>query len=160
MPRVFVGIGSNLRPQQNLKLAVRELRARYGDVRLSPVYRNAAVGFDGDDFLNMVAGFESDATPAELNADFERIHGLAGRVRDGARLVSRTLDIDLLLYGDTVSATPPLPRRDVLDYDFVLRPLAELAPHLEHPLSGRPLGEHRSERDDPAHPLEPVQLDF
>lgn len=158
--QVFVGIGSNLEPERNLRLAVRELKRRYGAVALSPVYRNAAVGFDGADFLNMVAGFETTQTPSELNADFGRIHDLAGRVRDGARLVSRTLDIDLLLYGDTVSARPPLPRRDVLEYNFVLQPLAELAPELTHPLTRRRLLEHWREADNEAHPLERVRLDF
>lgn len=160
MTRVFVGIGSNLEPERNLRLAVRELEERYGEVALSPVYRNAAVGFDGADFLNMVAGFETVQTPAELNADFGRIHDLAGRVRDGARLVSRTLDIDLLLYGDTVSARPPLPRRDVLEYNFVLQPLAELAPDFTHPQTGRRLLEHWREADNASHPLERVRLDF
>lgn len=160
MVDVFVGIGSNLAPSENLRLAVRELRRKHGVLRLSTVYRNTAVGFDGADFLNMVAAFDSSLSPAALNADFERIHRLAGRVRDGEHLVSRTLDIDLLLYGREISDDPPLPRPDILDYNFVLEPLAEIAPDVVHPLTGRRLREHARDLADASHPLTPLPLAF
>ena len=142
MTRVFAGIGSNVEPERNLQLAVRELAARYGLLRLSPVYRNPAVGFDGPDFLNLVAGFETDETPLQLVSEFERIHDLAGRVRDSEAFSSRPLDIDLLLYGERVATEPPLPRADVLDYAFVLKPLSDLEPTLCHPVTGKTYAEH------------------
>lgn len=145
MARVYVGVGSNLRPEANLQLAVRELRARFGDLELSPVYRNAAVGFVGEEFLNMVIGFSTERSPAELVSNFEDIHGLAGRNRGLQRLVSRTLDIDLLLYDQQVLEQPPVPRADVLDYLFVLQPLVDIAPNLRHPQTGRLLSEHLEE---------------
>jgi 2-amino-4-hydroxy-6-hydroxymethyldihydropteridine diphosphokinase len=158
--RVYVGIGSNLQPEKNLRIAINELGSRYQRLDLSPVYRNPAIGFAGDDFLNMVATFDCEQTPDQLLKSFEQIHELASRVRGSARLVSRTLDIDLLLYGDRIQDKPPLPREDVLDYLFVLKPLAELAPGLRHPLTGLTMAEHLAEHRCKAHRLDRIELDL
>lgn len=162
MTRIYLGLGSNIDPEANLRLAVRELRRRFGHLDLSTVYRNAAVGFDGPDFHNLVVGFDSDDTPQAINAAIEAIHGLAGRTRGGAKFSSRPLDIDLLLYGDRVIDEPPLriPRRDVLEYSFVLGPLAELAPDFVHPVSGKTLREHWNAFDRERHALRAVRIDL
>lgn len=157
--KIYVGIGSNLRPEENLRLAIDELATRYGKIETSPVYRNPAIGFVGDDFLNMVAGFDSEQSPAQLTQAFEHIHGLAGRVRGSERMVSRTLDIDLLLCGDLVQDEPPLPREDILDYLFVLKPLADLAPQLLHPVTGLSMAEHLASHRCAAHRLDRVEFD-
>ena len=159
MATVYLGLGSNIEPKTNLELAVRELKARYGELRLSPVYRSAAVGFDGPDFLNLVAGLESDDSPVDIHTEIERIHGLAGRERGSERYSSRPLDIDLLLYDDLILEHPRfhLPRSDVLDYAFVLRPLMEIAPDVVHPRTGKTVAEHWAEFDSASQPLEPVE---
>lgn len=155
MATVYVGLGSNIDPEDNLRLGVGELRRRYGDVVVSSVYRNAAVGFEGDDFLNLVARFDSDEDAREINRQIEQIHDLAGRERGEERFAARALDIDLLLYDDLVVDEPPLqlPRDDVLEYSFVLRPLAEIAPELAHPVTGRTMRDHWQECDPDRHPL-------
>ena len=66
MAAVFLGLGSNESPEENLKFAVNELRSRYGELTVSPVYRGAAVGFDGADFLNLVVKLRSGDSPGEL----------------------------------------------------------------------------------------------
>lgn len=139
MQRVYLSLGSNIRPEENLKLGVRELRSRFGPLTLSPVYRNKAVGFDGDDFLNMVVGFDTNLDIPSIVAAIESVHRRAGRSRDEVRFSPRTLDIDLLVYGSTVTDGPParLPRRDVLEYAFVLKPLADIAADDRHPVDGR-----------------------
>ncbi len=144
MATVYLGLGSNIDPESNLRLAARELRIRYGELRFSEVYRSAAVGFDGPEFLNLVAAMESDDQPAAIHEQIEQIHELAGRHRDEEQLSSRALDIDLLMVDDLILDEPPLrlPRADILDYDFVLRPFSELAPELIHPVSGKTLAEH------------------
>ena len=160
MAKVYVGLGSNIEPEENLRLGIRELRRRYGDLELSPVYRSPALGFAGDDFLNMVASFETDDAPADIHGQIEIIHGLAGRVRGSEKSAARALDIDLLLYDDLVLEHPRfrLPRSDVLEYSFVLRPLAEIAPGLKHPQTGKTMDEHWAGFDTTGHPLEPVTV--
>ncbi len=155
MTKVYLGVGSNTEPEENLRLAVRELKARFGPLELSNVYRSAAAGFDGDDFLNLVVGLESDAGPAGVHAAIDEIHELAGRRRAESRYSPRTLDIDLLLYGELVLDEPPIriPRSDILKYSFVLGPLAEIAPQLRHPETGRLITEHWAEYDKACHPL-------
>ena len=158
MATVYVGLGSNIDPEANLHLGIRELRDRYGELQVSAVYRSAAVGFEGDDFLNLVASFESDASPVAICEEIELIHGLAGRERDGGKWESRPLDIDLLLYNDLVVDERPVrvPREDILEYSFVLRPLAELAPDLVHPVTGKTMLEHWQEFDASGQPLDVV----
>ena len=139
MATVYLGLGSNIEPEKNLGQAVRELRRRYGELDVSTVYRSKAVGFEGDDFLNLVVRLRSEESPFEICEEIERLHNLSGREREGEKWVSRPLDIDLLLYNDLVMKERPVrvPRDDVLRYSFVLRPMAELAPDLVHPETGR-----------------------
>ena len=160
MATVYLGLGSNIDVEKNLRLAVAQLRTRFGDLTVSPVYRSAPVGFEGPDFLNLVVGLTTDMPPLEVLAEIERIHGLAGRSRGPDKFSSRPLDIDLLIYGDTVDPTAPwrLPRRDILEYGFVLCPLADIAADLVHPLTGRRIGEHWRDFDVDTHPLTPVDV--
>jgi 2-amino-4-hydroxy-6-hydroxymethyldihydropteridine diphosphokinase len=155
MPAVFLGIGSNVEPEANLRLAVAELRRRFGKIRTSPVYRSAALGFEGPEFLNLVAAIETDIEPTTLHRELEDIHALAGRDRGCEKYLSRRLDIDLLLYGQECIDKPPLhvPRDDVLEYSFVLKPLVDIAPDLRHPLTGKTLLQHWEAFDSGAHPL-------
>ena len=158
MATVYVGLGSNIDPENNLHVGVRELRERYGELQLSAVYKSKAAGFDGDDFLNLVAGFESNDSPSAIYEQIELIHNLTGRDRESGKWEARPLDIDLLLYNDLVMDERPvrIPRIDVLEYSFVLRPLAELAPDLVHPVTGRTMLDHWQEFDAASHPLDVV----
>jgi len=160
MSIVYLGLGSNIRPEENLSLGVRELRRHYGELEVSSVYRSSAVGFEGDDFLNLVVGLRSEESPAEICREIERLHNVAGRERSGEKWGPRPLDIDLLLYNKLVIDERPVrvPRDDILKYSFVLRPLAELAPGLVHPVTGKTMLEHWQEFDAESQPLELVGI--
>jgi 2-amino-4-hydroxy-6-hydroxymethyldihydropteridine diphosphokinase len=138
MPRVFVGIGSNIDRDHSIRAAVVDLRQQYGDVQLSSVYESEAVGFEGDAFYNLVAAFDTEESVEQVVATFSRIEEAHGRMRGSQRFSSRTLDLDLLLYGNLVARGEGyhVPRDEIPRYAFVLWPLAELAPSLQHPETG------------------------
>ena len=159
MTRIFLSLGSNVEPERNLRLAVEELSARLGPLRLSPVYRNEAVGFSGEDFLNLVAECDTELPVDAIVDAIETIHALSGRERGDTKFSSRPLDIDLLLFGDTIAAEPVrLPRPDVLRYSFALKPLVDLAPDAVHPETGRSFSAHWKDMQPDAHPLHRVPL--
>ncbi|HYL00729.1 MAG TPA: 2-amino-4-hydroxy-6-hydroxymethyldihydropteridine diphosphokinase [Steroidobacteraceae bacterium] len=156
MPEVYVAAGSNVEPERHMGQAVAELERAFPGVRFSSWYRNRAVGFDGADFINLVAGF---ATALPVHAVLERLHAIetrCGRPRAAPRWAPRSMDLDVLLYGGLVCEEPglKLPRPDLVKRAYMLGPLAELAPGVMHPTAGLTVGElwHRFDRD--AHPLE------
>jgi 2-amino-4-hydroxy-6-hydroxymethyldihydropteridine diphosphokinase len=137
----YVGLGSNVDRANMLRRAVAALRDEFGEIRLSPVYESAAVGFDGSDFLNLVAGFDSDLDAGELVAIFHAIEDRLGRDRSLPKFASRPIDLDLLLYGDSIIDLPGLriPRPEILENAFVLKPLQDLAPQFPLPGNGETL---------------------
>lgn len=158
MARVFVSIGSNVNPVSHVEGALASLEARFGPLTLSPVYESRAVGFDGGNFLNLVAAFDSDEPAAAVRQALREVEDAAGRRRDGARFTDRTLDLDLLLYGSEVLNEPglELPRPEILHHAFVLRPLADIAPDMVCPGVGRTFGELWQAFDDPDQALWPL----
>lgn len=134
--RVFVGAGSNIEPRANLEAACTALTDRYPDLELSPVYESLAEGFSGPPFLNLVVSFRTPETPEEILEVLADLETRAGRDRSRGKFSSRTLDLDLLLHGDRVDPALKLPHPDIQRYAFVLRPLADLAPDLRHPVTG------------------------
>lgn len=160
MSTAYLGLGSNLDAERHLKLALRELSKRFAVTALSPIYRSRALGFDGEDFLNGVVCIETALPPRALCDELEQVHELAGRRRHAGKLVSRTLDIDLLLYDRLVTEADgiDLPRPDVLQYSFVLKPLADIAPDYVHPVSGKSIADHWRGFDAASHPLTKVDL--
>ena len=161
MPRVFVSIGSNVDKEKNIGSAVAALERTYGPLSLSNVYETEAQGFAGDPFYNLVAAFDSQASAREIAAQLADIEHDHGRRRDTERFGPRTLDLDLLLYGDAVIHADEVhvPRRDIRLYAFVLRPLAELAPKLRHPETGQTLEQIWEGFDGPRTVLGEIKFD-
>jgi 2-amino-4-hydroxy-6-hydroxymethyldihydropteridine diphosphokinase len=155
VPAVYVAVGSNVEPERNLALATRQLRREFPDVKFSPWYRNRAVGFEGADFINCVAGFTTELPIEDVLARLHAIEAFCGRPRDAPRWAPRSMDIDILLYGDVVCDTPrlKLPRPDLLQRAFMLGPLAALAPDVVHPVEKLTIGELWQRFDRGAHPL-------
>ena len=158
MPAVYVAAGSNVEPERNLARAVAELGCEFPGVRFSPWYRNRAVGFAGEDFINLVAGFDTVSPPREVLDRLHAIEARCGRPRGAPRWAPRAMDLDVLLYGHLVCDEPglKLPRPDLLKRAYMLGPLAALAPEVVHPTVGLSIGELWRRFDQSAHPLEPV----
>jgi len=115
LTRVFVAAGSNVDPARHLRRAARELVSSFGKVDFSPAYRNQAVGFEGEDFINFVAGFDTALEVREVVSRLQHIEGICGRTRDAPKWAPRSMDLDILLYGDRVCDEPGLvlPRPDL-----------------------------------------------
>ncbi|HBS42605.1 MAG TPA: 2-amino-4-hydroxy-6-hydroxymethyldihydropteridine diphosphokinase [Oceanospirillales bacterium] len=140
MTRVFLGIGANIEPLRNIPAGLTRLAQALTILRLSPGYRSPAMGFDGPEFINLVAEVETSLTLAELNLCLKQIETEFGREADAAKFSSRALDIDILLFGDLTGAHQgiELPRPDVHQFAFVLRPLLDLIPDGVCPQTGQP----------------------
>ncbi|MBI2398608.1 MAG: 2-amino-4-hydroxy-6-hydroxymethyldihydropteridine diphosphokinase [Xanthomonadales bacterium] len=141
MGRAYLSLGSNIAPARHLRAAIAALRERFGEVVVSPVYRTAAVGFAGEDFLNAAAVLDSDLGPHALNDWLHALEDAQGRERGGPRFGPRTLDLDLVFYDDLTLDGPgnlQIPRAE-LRHAFVLKPLADIAPDYVHPRLGRSL---------------------
>jgi 2-amino-4-hydroxy-6-hydroxymethyldihydropteridine diphosphokinase len=135
MTRVYLSLGSNIEPEKNLRAALAELRAKFGKIAVSSIYRYAAVGFEGPDFFNLAVGLDTDLDPHALNDWLHALEDRHGRRRDVPRFSSRTLDADIVLYGDRVlsgEGNLQIPRPE-LKYAFVLKPLTDIAADVVHP---------------------------
>jgi 2-amino-4-hydroxy-6-hydroxymethyldihydropteridine diphosphokinase len=160
MARVYLSLGSNQEPQRYLRAALDELRAQFGDIDISPAYRSAAVGFDGADFVNLAVGLDTTLSPHALNDWLHALEDRHGRRRDVPRYSDRTLDVDIVLYDDLVTQGPghlDIPRKE-LKHAFVLKPLADIAPAVRHPVSGRTMAELWAAFPTDREPLLPVSL--
>ena len=139
----YIGLGSNLNdPELQLKKALAALNEIPGATlgQYSSFYRSEPLG-PGDQpyYINAVALLTTDLTPKELLGQLQLIENRQGRVRDGQRWGPRTLDLDLLLYGDEIvdEAVLTVPHPEIRHRNFVLMPLLELDPHIEIPGLGR-----------------------
>jgi 2-amino-4-hydroxy-6-hydroxymethyldihydropteridine diphosphokinase len=159
MPQVFVAAGSNVAPVENMLLATCELKRTFADIRFSPWYQNEAAGFEGSDFINLVAAFTTELCVDDLLVVLRGIETLCGRPREAPRWAPRSMDLDVLLYGDLVLKRPglTLPRPDLLLRAYMLGPLFDLSPDLRHPTTGATIGELWRRFDQRSHPLKRVR---
>ncbi len=135
MACVYVSIGSNIDKQKNIAACLQELALHFSDVVLSPIYESESVGFDGDNFYNLVARFTTKLTVGELNKALKAIEDKHGRERSGPKFSGRTLDIDILTYDDLVGDIDgvQLPRDEITKNAFVLLPMADISGDALHP---------------------------
>lgn len=160
MARVYVGIGSNIERETHIRGAVRALQQRFEPLTLSQVYESQPVGFEGADFYNLVAGFDTSLPIEQLLDELRSIEQNHGRKRSGQRFEARTLDLDLLLYNGMVrhDDNVDVPRPEILKYAFMLRPLAEIAPTQTHPDNGKSFSELWKSFSDKRQKLRRVDL--
>ncbi|NIV20829.1 MAG: 2-amino-4-hydroxy-6-hydroxymethyldihydropteridine diphosphokinase, partial [Gammaproteobacteria bacterium] len=141
MTWAWLGLGSNIDAERNIRSGVAALRETFEKVVLSPIYRSSAVGFEGEDFINLVVAVQTSMSPAELHDWLREVEDRHGRRRDVPKFSDRVLDIDILIFGDLVADQPELqlPRPEILLFAHVLKPLADLSPEHELPGDGRTL---------------------
>lgn len=139
MPTAYISIGSNIERDKNIPSSLAALRQCFGALKVSSIYESEPVGFTGAAFYNLVVGFESDLEVKTLAKQLRQIELEHGRTREAQKFSARTLDLDLILYGDLIISDGRLqiPRDEIERYAFVLEPLAEIAPDLTHPISGK-----------------------
>lgn len=159
---VYISIGSNVDPYENIRIAISAMREIFGNLRLSPVYQSAAVGFAGDDFLNLVAGFTTAKTLEQVFDEAREIENHQGRDRTQPRFSARSIDLDILLYNDEVIDLPGLsiPRNEILQSAHVLKPLQDLIPDALHPVTGESYAEIWHQLSVNAPRLDVVELDL
>ena len=143
MSTAYLGLGSNVDARSNILAGIATLHEAFNNVQLSPVYQTRAVGFDGDDFFNLVAVLETSLQPLELKQFLNEMEDCHGRERNVAKFSDRTLDIDILLYDDLYLVSPLLeiPRKEIMLFTHVLKPLSDLAPDLVHPVCRKTIAE-------------------
>ena len=159
---VFLSLGSNINPEGNLKYACRELKKTFGNIQISSIYKNKPIGFEGNDFLNMVVKIKSTFNLNEMLDYLRGIEAATGRDIGTGAFSSRTLDIDMILYSDLVHPEKPfkIPRNDIELYSFVLCPLAEIDPDGIHPVTGKTFKDLWESFDQAEHPLNKVSVDI
>jgi 2-amino-4-hydroxy-6-hydroxymethyldihydropteridine diphosphokinase len=139
MPTAYISIGSNIERDKNIPSSIAALVQCFGALTISSIYESEPVGFTGAAFYNLVIAFDSDWEFKQVGKKLRQIELEHGRTREAQKFSARTLDLDLILYGDLIISDGRLqiPRDEIERYAFVLEPLAEIAPDLTHPISGK-----------------------
>lgn len=139
MNTIFLSLGSNVTPYYHLKAAMAALHETFDTLMSSPIYQSEAFGFEGLPFLNSVVRVTSKLSLEEVVDLLKVLEQQLGRIRGAEKYSDRTIDIDILLFNDLVIQAPiVLPRKDILEHAFVLKPLADVAPTLKHPILMKP----------------------
>ncbi|MCK5889195.1 MAG: 2-amino-4-hydroxy-6-hydroxymethyldihydropteridine diphosphokinase [Methylococcales bacterium] len=133
----FISIGSNIDKEIHIPSSIAALEKQFDHIIISSTYQTEAVGFEGDDFHNLIVQFDSSLDAKSVAKLLRLIELDHGRTRDSRKYAARTLDLDLVLYGDQIidDGRLQIPRDEIERYAFVLEPLAEIAPDLLHPIS-------------------------
>lgn len=136
MPTGFISIGSNIDKEVHIPSSLNELNKQFNLLIISSLYETKAVGFKGDDFYNLVIQFDSSLEAKAVAKILKQIESNHNRTHDSKKYAARTLDLDLIIYGDLIinDGRLQIPRDEIEQYAFVLEPLAEIAPNFLHPI--------------------------
>jgi 2-amino-4-hydroxy-6-hydroxymethyldihydropteridine diphosphokinase len=129
MATVYLSLGSNIERYKNISAALNALAEQFGELTISPVYESVSVGFEGDNFLNLIVAIDTEMPVGVLSNTLREIENDNGRVRAASKFSARTLDIDILTYAMEVGVIDgvELPRDEITKYGFVITPLVDIA---------------------------------
>ena len=136
MAKVYIGVGSNIDKHLHIPKVLQELQDKFNELEISPIYQTSAIGFEGEDFYNLVVGLTTNLSPVEMYDQLRQLEAEHDRERYSEnQFVSRTFDLDQLLYDDLQidDGKICIPNPDIIDYVFVLKPLVDIAPEVIHP---------------------------
>jgi 2-amino-4-hydroxy-6-hydroxymethyldihydropteridine diphosphokinase len=158
MAQISVSLGSNIDSEQNIRRAIELLQQRYGELAISPVYQTASVGFEGDDFLNLVVVFTALDEVGDIVKELKQIEDKMGRDRSLPRFAARSIDLDLLTYDSLVIDANgiQIPRHEILKNAFVLKPLSDIMGGEKHPVVGKTYNELWDEMKNSADRVENI----
>ncbi len=133
----FISIGSNIDKEIHIPKSLIAIKLQFGAIVVSSLYESEAMGFEGADFHNLIVQFKSNLTAEEVAKQLKVMELNQGRTRNCKKYSARTLDLDLILFGEQIinEGSLQIPRDEIIKYAFVLEPLAEIAPNLLHPIS-------------------------
>ena len=138
MIKTYIGVGSNIDREHHAHVAYQELQKLGFDLCVSPIYECEPIGFSSQNFYNFVISFVTELSLEELSVRLREIEFKWGREENAQKYQDRTLDLDIVLFGESISQQKPeLPRSDIYKYPFVTKPLFDLEPNLVIPGDGR-----------------------
>lgn len=138
MITAYIGVGTNIDREQHAKVAYNELQQLGEDLFVSPIYECEPIGFSSQNFYNFVITLRTSLSLEEFSHRLREIEFKWGREENAQKYQDRTLDLDIVLFGELISTQKPeLPRSDIYKYPFVTKPLYDLNPHLVIPGDGR-----------------------
>ncbi|MFV1983242.1 MAG: 2-amino-4-hydroxy-6-hydroxymethyldihydropteridine diphosphokinase [Thiohalomonadales bacterium] len=160
MAVIYISVGSNINAEYHVCAGISALREMYGEIITSIVYESTAIGFDGDNFYNLVVKANVNDDVESVVTNLRAIEDNFNRDRTGSKFSSRTLDLDLLLYDDFILNKPhlELPRGEITTNAFVLLPLSELAADFIHPLEKKSIAQLWQEYDKDSQKLWPIEI--
>ncbi len=158
MTSVLLGIGSNMSREANIATGLSMLDQEFSLLSGSSAWESDALGFEGPAFINMVVELDVQMGVGELARFLRQMEYRMGRPRNASRFSSRTLDIDILEFGDCCGERDgiALPRGEILENSYVLAPLAELVPARRHSGTGKSFATLWEERQPTMQPIEKI----
>ncbi len=135
MTQAYISIGSNIEAKKNIAKVKKKLNQLF-ICTFSDNFYTEAEGFEGQDFINLVAGFETSLDAVKLTQTLKNLEKKIGRESNQKGMHDRVIDLDLILLGDLIAQDQGinLPSNDIENYLFVLEPLAQIAKEHLHPV--------------------------
>lgn len=158
---IYISVGSNVDKEKHTKAGLQAMYQLFGELTLSSVYESESVGFEGNNFYNLVVKANTSLSIAQVCQKLKQIEQDNKRQRGEKKFAPRTLDLDLLLYDEQVTSHPiELPRPEVTFNAFVLKPLAEIAADQNHPVEQKSYASLWQDYDKSQQKLWPITFDW